>query len=240
MENVLITGVSRGLGLVMAKEAIAQGYRVVGICRTMTQELINLQERFPSMVSILLYDLSNYKDIKTKIFSEFIADQAITAFINNAAKGSDTLLTNMDAEAVLDLTIVNQISPMLLTKYVIRNMLLHETKGRIIHISSVSAHTGYKGLAMYAATKGAIEAFSKSTAREWGSKGIRSNCIAAGFMNTDMTKEMTDEAKVKIAKRTSLKEATSEYSVAATALFLISSSSSSITGEVIHVDGGSL
>jgi 3-oxoacyl-[acyl-carrier protein] reductase len=240
MENVLITGVSRGLGLVMTKAALAKGYTIFGICRTMSQELTQLKQAHPTKLFILQYDLANYGEIKTKIFIEFIGKHPLTAFINNAAKGSDTLLTNMNAEEVLDMTIVNQLSPMLITKYVIRNMILHETKGCIVHISSVSAHTGYKGLAMYAATKGAMEAFSKSTAREWGSKGIRSNCIAAGFMNTDMTSGMSSDSKEKIVKRTSLKQATSEHSVADTALFLISGSSVSITGEVIHVDGGTL
>lgn len=79
---------------------------------------------------------------------------------------------------------VNVFSPMLLTKYAIRNMLLHHTQGSIIHISSISVHTGYKGLSMYASSKGALEAFSKDTAREWGQLGIRSNVVVPGFMET--------------------------------------------------------
>jgi 3-oxoacyl-[acyl-carrier protein] reductase len=93
---------------------------------------------------------------------------------------------------------------------------------------------------MYASTKGALEAFSKNTAREWGVKGVRSNCIAAGFMDTDMTVNMAENIKEKIVKRTSLGRSTSEHSVAATALFLLSNESSSITGQVLHVDCGTI
>ena len=83
----------------------------------------------------------------------------------------------MDYSKLEDMYKVNVFTPMMMSKYVIRNFLLHSVKGSIVHISSISAHTGYKGLAMYASTKGAIEAFSKNTAREWGERGIRSNTV---------------------------------------------------------------
>ena len=82
-------------------------------------------------------------------------------------------------------------------------MLLNEIKGSIVHISSVCAHTGYKGLSMYSATKAAIEAFSKTVAREFGSRKIRSNCVAPGFMETDMSKTLNSEQKDRIYLRTS-------------------------------------
>ena len=126
------------------------------------------------------------------------------------------------------------------SKFSIRNMLLHRISGNLIHLSSISAHTGYKGLAMYAATKGALEAFSKNTAREWGSKGIRSNCIVAGFMETDMTAALTQAQKDRIYKRTSLKQATAIESVVGTILFLISEGASSITGQNLFVDSGTI
>lgn len=240
MANIFITGISRGLGLEITKLAIGRGHYIFGICRSISQELGELRLTHPDQVHILQYDLNNHKDIRQKIFKEFIGETPLHSFINNAAKAYDTLLTNMDADEVIALTMVNQIVPMLLTKCVIRNMLLHEVQGSIVHISSVSAHTGYKGLSMYAASKGALESFSKTTAREWGSKGIRSNCIAAGFMHTEMTASLDTDLKNKIFNRTSLKQVTSEHSVAATALFLLSEDASSITGQVIHVDSGTL
>jgi 3-oxoacyl-[acyl-carrier protein] reductase len=113
-------------------------------------------------------------------------------------------------------------------------------KGSIVHISSISAHTGYKGLAMYASTKGALEAFSKNTAREWGERGIRSNCLVAGFMETEMSASLTEDQKYRIYQRTSMKKPTDVDSVAETILFLLSGKASSITGQNIHVDSGTI
>ncbi len=110
----------------------------------------------------------------------------------------------------------------------------------IVHISSVCAHTGYKGLSMYAATKGAIESFSKNLAREWGEFGIRSNCVVPGFMETAMSEKLNTEMKGRIYARTSMKQPTSMDSVASTVEFLISDYSASITGQNIHVDNGTI
>jgi 3-oxoacyl-[acyl-carrier protein] reductase len=135
---------------------------------------------------------------------------------------------------------VNVFTPFIISKYVIRNMIFNRIKGSLIHISSISVHTGYKGLAMYAASKGALEAFSKNTAREWGEKGIRSNCIVAGFMETDMSAKLSDELKERIYQRTSLKQPTSIRSVAETTAFLLSEKADSITGQSILVDSGTI
>lgn len=237
--NTLITGTSRGLGLTIAKTLIEEGHTVYAISRTIG-DLEKLKATNPDQVHHLSYDLSNLDDIKQIIFKDWLNGVEIHSFVNNAAMAYDTLLTNMDADKVLKMTKVNQLTPMLLTKYVIRNMLLHDVTGSIVHISSISAHTGYKGLSMYAATKGALEAFSKNTAREWGVKGIRSNCVACGFMETEMTDMMDDKTKQKVYNRTALKAPTSLESAAQTVVFLLSDKAVSITGEVMHVDGGTI
>jgi 3-oxoacyl-[acyl-carrier protein] reductase len=160
--------------------------------------------------------------------------------VNNAAIAYDDIITNANYETLSNMFQVNVFTPMLITKYVIRNMLLHNNIGSIVHLSSISVHTGYKGLSMYAASKGALEAFSKNTAREWGSRKIRSNCIVAGFMDTDMSSGLTEDQKKRIYQRTSLKEGTSIDSVAETVLFLLSDKSKSITGQNIFVDNGTI
>ena len=119
-------------------------------------------------------------------------------------------------------------------------MILNKVKGSIVHISSISTQTGYKGLSMYASTKGSLEAFSKNTSREWGVKGIRSNCIISGFMDTEMSSSINDELKEKIKNRTSLRSLTDIQSVSDTVEFLLSEKSKSITGQLINVDSGTI
>jgi 3-oxoacyl-[acyl-carrier protein] reductase len=238
--NILVTGVSRGLGLEIIKVLLQEGHTVYGINRTSTAELNYLQEEYPNNLFWLSYDLGNMDNLKETIFKKWLKDVVLHGFVNNAALAYDTLLTNMDYRALMNMTTVNQISPMMITKYVLRNMLLNDVAGSIVHISSISVHTGYKGLAMYAATKGALEAFSKNTAREWGVKGIRSNCVVAGFMETEMTSTMDDETIKKIFNRTSLKKTVSLSSVANSVSFLLSSKAESITGQNIFVDSGAI
>ena len=175
------------------------------------------------------------------VFDDYINfETPLHGFVNNAAMAYDDIVTNINLEPLEEMYRVNVFSPMILTKYTIRNMLLHRVKGSIIHLSSISVHTGYKGLAMYASTKGALEAFSKNTAREWGERQIRSNCLVAGFMETQMSASLTDDQKMRIYKRTSLKKATEVESVAETATFLLSEGARSITGQNIHVDSGTI
>jgi len=186
-------------------------------------------------------DLLDSAGVHKVIFREFITNNIVLhGFVNNAALAYDDIITNLNIERLQAMYHVNVFSPMMITKYAIRNMLLHKTKGSIIHISSISVHTGYKGLAMYASSKGAMEAFSKDTAREWGVLGIRSNCVVPGFMATAMSASLTDEQRSKIYARTSLKTATSINSVAETVSFLLSDKASSITGQNIHVDNGTI
>ncbi len=127
-----------------------------------------------------------------------------------------------------------------LTKLVIRQMLLHQIKGSIVNISSISVHTGYKGLSMYASTKGALEAFTKNASREWGEVGIRLNSVVAGFMETEMSSSLSENQKNRIYQRTSMKKPVNVLSVAETISFLLSEKANSITGQNIFVDNGTI
>lgn len=239
--NILITGISKGLGIKTAEVLLKQGYTVYGISRSKTEELELLTNDFPSNLYWLSYDLSNAEDVRQVIFKDWMGLKTpLHAFINNAALAYDDIVTNLNLEPLEKMYRVNVFTPMLITKFAIRQMLLHHIKGSIIHLSSISVHTGYKGLAMYASTKGALEAFSKNTAREWGEIGIRSNCLVAGFMETEMSSTLNDIQRNKIFKRTSLKMATGINSVAETIAFLVSENASSITGQNIHVDSGTI
>lgn len=239
--NILITGVSKGLGLVLSEILLNDGHNVFGISRSKTEELNGLLEKYPNQLKWLQFDLTETDSIRQDIFKNWIGfNTPLHGIVNNAALAYDDIVTNVNIDAVEKMFKVNVYSPMVLTKYAIRQMLLHNIQGSIIHISSISVHTGYKGLAMYASSKGALEAFSKNTAREWGEKGIRSNCLVAGFMETEMSSTLSDNQKNRIYKRTSMKKPVDISSVAETIYFLLTEKSKSITGQNIHVDNGTI
>ncbi len=239
--NVLVTGCSRGVGLEICKVLLAQGHTVYGVARSHTEEFKALESEYAGKLFFKSIDLSDSEGARKSVFKEFITnDIVLDGYVNNAAVAYDDIVTNLNLDRLKAMYEVNVFTPMMITKYAIRNMLLHKTKGCIIHISSISVHTGYKGLAMYASSKGALEAFSKDTAREWGVMGIRSNCVVPGFMATAMSSTLTEEQRSKIYARTSLKDATSINSVAETVAFLLSVNACSITGQNIHVDNGTI
>lgn len=239
--NILVTGTSKGLGLEITEILLKNNWNVFGLSRSKTDELEILMEEFPDSFFWKSFDLLYPNKVQEEIFKNWIGfQQPLHGFVNNAAFAYDDIITNLDVSSLEKMYKVNVITPMNITKYVIRHMLLHQIKGSIVHLSSISVHTGYKGLGMYASTKGALEAFSKNTAREWGERGIRSNCIVAGFMETNMTSVLDEEQKDRIYKRTSLKKPTDTKSVAETISFLLSNKSISITGQNIHVDSGTI
>ena len=239
--NYLVTGCSRGVGLEICEILLAQGHCVYGVARGYSDEFIALEKTYSGRLFFKSVDLSDSDCIRISIFKEFISGKIqLHGFVNNAAMAYDDIVTNLSLPKLQTMYAVNVFTPMMITKYVLRNMLLHHTCGCIVHITSISAHTGYKGLAMYASSKGALEAFSKDTAREWGELGIRSNVVVPGFMETAMSSTLSQDQKDRIYKRTSLKKATSIRSVAETVVFLLSDKACSITGQNIHVDSGTI
>jgi len=240
MKNFLVTGASRGLGLIITQRLVQEGHRVYCVNRSVPEELTELKTKFPHQMKILSFDLTNVDAIRDNIFKTFLNKEPLHGFVNNAAYAYDDIATNASATEIEKMFRVNVFSPMILCKYAIRNMLLHKVAGSIVHISSISVHTGYKGLSMYAASKGALEAYSKNVAREWGSLGIRSNTIVAGFMETAMSATLDEGQKNRIYRRTSLKKATSPNSVAAMVAYLLSEDACSVTGQHLHVDSGTI
>lgn len=239
--NYLVTGCSRGVGLEICEILLAQGHCVYGVARGYSDEFIALEKTYSGRLFFKSVDLSDSDCIRISIFKEFISGKIqLHGFVNNAAMAYDDIVTNLNLPKLQTMYAVNVFTPMMITKYVLRNMLLHHTCGCIVHISSISVHTGYKGLAMYASSKGVLEAFSKDTAREWGELGIRSNVVVPGFMETAMSSTLSQDQKDRIYKRTSLKKATSIRSVAETVVFLLSDKACSITGQNIHVDSGTI
>ncbi|TDL99959.1 MAG: 3-oxoacyl-ACP reductase [Flavobacteriaceae bacterium] len=239
--NILLTGASRGVGLEICKVLLEKGNTVYAISRSHTSEFADLEVTYKGKLFFKSIDLSNAEKIYQTVFKEFVTNSIpLHGFINNAAHAYDDIITNLNLSKLEEMYKTNVFSPLILVKYAIRNMIFNKTKGSIVHISSISAHTGYKGLAMYASSKGALEAFSKNTAREWGALGIRSNVVVPGFMETAMSATLSEDQKNRIYNRTSMKEATAVLSVAKTVAFLLSEDACSITGQNIHVDNGTI
>jgi len=225
MKNILLTGDSKGLGENIKSHLKDSGYNVIGLSRSSDD---------------IQYDLRNVDGIKDLYLNILKERGPIHGFINNAAFAYDDIITNLNSNKLIDMYNINVFSPMMITKYVLRDMILHKTKGSIVHVSSISVHTGYKGLAMYASTKGSLEAFSKNTSREWGRMGIRSNIVCPGFMGTNMSNSLNEDQREKIFKRNSKQKELTVNEVSSTINFLISNESSGITGQIIHVDNGTI
>tara|TARA_Y100000592_G_scaffold73574_1_gene114630 strand:- start:2335 stop:3039 length:705 start_codon:yes stop_codon:yes gene_type:complete len=234
MKNLLLTGGSRGLGLEIAKKFLSNGWEVYNVSRT--KPPIEHENLYHKKV-----DLSQTDALKEQIFKEYIPiNTPIHAVVHNAAIAYDDIVTNAKLEPLKEMYNINVFSPIMMNREVIRNMLFNKTKGSITFISSISSMTGYKGLSMYASTKGAIQAHSKNIAREWGPRGIRSNCVIPGFMETEMSQGLTEEQRQRIYNRNSLKRETDIESVAWTVFFIASEKANSITGENINVDSGTI
>lgn len=241
MKWVIVTGDTGSLGGAIVHKLIKETkYGVIGIGRRECDSTIKLSNEYPDRYKHLLFDLADTESVKDFFIKKVHPIGRIYGFVNNAANAYDDLVTNLQFASLEKMYKINVFTPMMMTKYVIRDMLVSKTKGSIVHISSVSAHTGYKGLAMYASSKGALEAFSMGTAREWGGLGIRSNVVAPGFMETAISAKLTDEQRSKIYKRTSLKKATNVDSVAELTVFLLTERAGAITGTTVRADNGTI
>jgi len=162
----------------------------------------------------------------------------IYGLVNNAAIGADGVLATMHEHDIAQSLLVNLQSPIVLTKYVSRSMLLGGG-GRIINISSIIGSTGFSGLSVYAATKAGLIGFTKSLSRELGKANITVNCIAPGYMDTDMTKGIAPDKLVSIKRRSPSGKLATVGSVASSVSFLLSEGGDMINGATITVDAGS-
>ncbi len=241
MKRVLITGGSQGLGLATVARLLVGGWNVTAVQRSVSEPLREFIKNYPDRIRIFQCDLSEPEALEERFREEwFPQNEPIHGLINNAAIAYDDIISNLDISKLTTMMQVNVVASMVLSKAVIRRLLLHRQAGSLVHVSSVCAHTGYKGLAMYASTKGAMEAFSRTLAREWGTRDIRSNCVVPGFMETAMSQTISQEQRDRIYRRTALQSSTSPDSVAATIEFLLSDDSRSITGQNIMVDSGTI
>jgi len=162
----------------------------------------------------------------------------IYGLVNNAGMSFDGVLALMHNSQIEQLVRVNMLSPIILTKYVVRSMMA-SGGGRIVNIASITGFTGYSGLSVYAATKASLIGFTRSLAREVGGMGVNVNSVAPGFVDTEMTQGLKEEQREQIARRSALRRLTEIDDVANAVEFLLGCKSNSITGTVLTVDAGS-
>ena len=235
----LVTGASRGIGAAIAQELGKQGATVIGTATSLGgAENINASLKAAGIKGLgLALDVNDAAQIEA-VLKQIATDFGdVSILVNNAGITKDTLLMRMgesDWDAVLS---TNLKSVFRMSQAVLRPMMKARV-GRIISISSVVGHMGNAGQTNYAAAKAGMAGFTKSLAAEVGSRNITVNCVAPGFIETDMTAELPDAIKTKMLERVPLGRLGNVNEIAATVAFLASPSAAYITGETIHVNGG--
>lgn len=236
---VLITGASRGIGEAIALKLAQCGYDLALNYYSSEQSARNVQQQcqqYGIQAEIYQADVTNYEQCETMIKAVQTDFGKIYGLVNNAGRTKDTLMLRMSEQAFDDIIRANLKSTFNMTKLVSSTMLKNKC-GSIVNISSVVGICGNAGQANYAASKAGIIGLTKSAAKELGSRGIRVNAVAPGFIQTDMTTTLKPEYQSAIINRTSLQRMGQPEDVANAVHFLISPESAFITGQVLAVDG---
>jgi 3-oxoacyl-[acyl-carrier protein] reductase len=230
MDNVIVTGASRGLGLAIAERLAADGFHVLAIARK--------PGAAAERITPVGFDLADTHAMPELVRSLRQKHGPIYGLVNNAGLGTEGLLANMPDADIEALIRLNTLSPIVMSKYVVRGMMA-QGRGRVINMSSIIASTGYNALSVYAATKASLVGFTRSLAREVGRVGVTVNAIAPGFVDTELTRGLGDEGRAKIVARSALRRLAEPADVAAMTAYLMSEAARNITGTVMTVDAGS-
>ena len=238
MHNVVVTGGSRGIGLAIVRRLAGSGHNVIAVARRESDELREAIAEANGRLHFRAFDLSETDAIPT--FVKALRDEfgAIYGLVNNAGIGTEGLLATMHNSEIEALMRLNVLSPVILTKYIVRHMMADGAGGRIVNMSSIIASTGYNGLSVYGATKAAATGFTRSLAREVGKLGITVNAIAPGFVDTELTQTLGAEQRQRIAGRSALRRLPEADDVARMVEFLLGEGGRNITGSVLTVDAG--
>ncbi len=236
----LVTGASRGIGHAIAMELAAHGATVIGTATSesgaehITKDLAAVRPDAGKGIVLNVADADRSREVIDEIQKEY---GAIHILVNNAGITQDQLAMRMkdeDWDKVID---VNLTAVARLSRGVLRGMMKAK-EGRIINITSVVGSIGNAGQMNYAASKAGVESMSRALAREVGSRNITVNCIAPGFIDTDMTKSLPEDVITSMLKQIPLARFGNPEDVASAAAFLASPKAAYITGTVVHVNGG--
>ena len=232
--NIFISGASRGIGESMAKYFAKSNFNVVGTSRNNFKFDDDLENLLP-----LKLDVTSRNDVKN-CFDELKSKNLLPdILINNAGITADQLFLRMSDDDWDDVINTNLTGTFNLTKIFLKNMIKNKF-GRIINISSISGLMGNPGQVNYSSSKAALNGFTKSLAKEVGSRNITVNCVAPGFIDTDMTSYIGENERNEILKKIPLNKFGSPEDISKLVMFLMSDEASYITGQTISIDGGLL
>jgi 3-oxoacyl-[acyl-carrier protein] reductase len=234
--HVVVSGGSRGLGKALVEGLLVEGYRVSTFSRSateFTQSLSGNPNFFFAAADIV--DHENVDKFLTAAEKKFGIPFGLVNCAGIAVDGVLAMFAEDQIEKVID---INLVGALVLTRRVVRKMLLSKQGGSIINISSIIGLRGYSGLSAYAATKGGMDAMTRALARELGDRQIRVNSIAPGYLETEMTHGLNDEQREQIVRRTPMGRLGTPQDVVGPVSFLLSDQSQFVTGQVLVVDGG--
>ena len=234
-KRVLITGAAGGIGKELSKSFLEVGANII-LSGTNINRLQSLKDDLNQECEVFECDLKNVDEINN-LLNFLDGSGGVDVLINNAGKTEDNLLMRMTDEQWEDIMLINLTSVMRLTRGIIKGMI-KKRWGRIINITSIVALTGNPGQSNYVASKSGLIGFSKSLASEVASRGITVNCIAPGFIKTNMTDKLNENQTSSILNRIPMSRIGIPIDICSSAIFLASSYSNYITGQTIHVNGG--
>jgi 3-oxoacyl-[acyl-carrier protein] reductase len=234
---VVTTGGSRGLGAGIVQAYLDAGDRVATVARTRTPQIDLWEKEFGDSFLFQEVDLSNRDQTTAFVDATIERWDSIEVLVNNAGVARDNILalaTDDDIDIVVDLNIKGTLH---ITRLVSRRMLARR-RGHIVNISSIVGLSGYRGLAVYSATKAALDGMTRALARELGSRGIVVNSVAPGYLRTEMSHGLDEEQLNQIVRRTPAGRLGEPADIARVVMFLTDPANEYITGQVIVADGG--
>lgn len=232
---VLVSGASRGLGLAIVADLLAEGLKVAAFARTVTPELKRLAEDHPDRLHAGSVDITD--EAACKAFVKEVESRlgTIDGLVNNAAVGQDSLHVHTPTDQIARIIETNLTAPLVLTRWVLRRMLGRGERGRVVNVTSICAQRGYPGLVAYSATKGGMDAATRSLAREFGGRALV-NAVAPGFFASEMSAVLGQTQLDQILRRTPSGRMTTPEDVVPVVRMLVMEHTN-INGQVVVIDG---
>ncbi|MBW9209507.1 SDR family NAD(P)-dependent oxidoreductase [Mumia sp. zg.B21] len=232
---VLVSGASRGLGLAMVEGLLAEGVKVAAFARTVTPELEALAEKHPDVVHVDSVDITDQVACKAFVKAVEAHLGVIDGLVNNAAIGQDSLHVHTSPERIEQIIETNLTAPLILTRLVLRRLLAKGKRGRLVNVTSICGRRGYPGLVAYSATKGGMDAATRSLAREFSGR-VLANAVAPGFFASEMSAVLGQTELDQILRRTPSGRLTTAEEVFPVVRMLLLETTN-INGQSLVIDG---